>query len=273
MIMAVIVVLLMMSITTIALSGFLGYRDGGNQRQTIRAAAMVDTAFLQATLGFRDLESGQWEIAFNRCDYAAKQMQPGNSAFQGAMASCRSTAMAAINATNTPTTAPSPVPPTLTPSTTPSGPSGDFSLDDMYNRAQDAIRKNDYETAVSWLEAVRAKDYTYRRLEVEDALVNAYLTLAGNYRFTKSYSQMIIVVRKAQKIRSIDNTDWVFTANMAELYMSARSHLDSQQYALAAQVFKTLMTSAPQFSDDLKTLACQAFQLAGDTTSQGQFCR
>jgi tetratricopeptide (TPR) repeat protein len=258
------VTLLVMAVATIALAAIAGWRDGGIARQTQRAVALVATLDRQATLGWQDIANQQYELAFSRCDYVVT-LQP----FYPEMHACMSTAQAALNATPTPTATPTPIPPTPTPSLTP--PSGGFSPEELFARGQEAVRRTDYESAMGWLEALRALDASYRRQDVEDMLVQIYLALGQQYRFEGRLSEMVNVIEKALKIRPLTGTDWGFTVDAAKLYMSARGYLDAGNAALAAQVFARLMATAPTFSSDTKALACQAFAAAGDVANAQKY--
>jgi tetratricopeptide (TPR) repeat protein len=260
------VMLLVMAVATIVLAGIAGWRDGGIARQTQRAAALAATLDRQATLGWQDITNQQYALAFSRCDYVVT-LQP----FYPEMHACMSTAQAALNATSTPTITPTPVLPTLTPAPSLTPPTGGFSPEELLARGQEAIRRTDYESAMGWLEALRALDATYRRQEVEDALVQIYQALGQQYRFEGRLSEMVNVIEKALKIRPLTGTDWGFTVDAAKLYMSARGYLDAGNNALAAQVFARLMATAPTFSSDTKVLACKAFAAAGDTASAQKY--
>ena len=275
----VVLILMGMALVTFALAALAGWRDGGLIRQTERAGAVAGTLDRQATLGWQDLADGRFELAFTRCDYVAT-LQPGYPDIR----SCVSTAQAGLNAspavtsTTTPDAAvspapvtPSPDPGSPTPSLTPPAHPGGFSTAELFARGEEAARRSDYENAVSWLEALRALDSSYRRSEVENMLLTAYQALGSQYRFEGRLSEMVVVIRKALRINSLSDTDWAFTIDAAELYLSARGYLEAGNIPLAAQVFRTLMERAPTFSTDTKTLACRAFSEAGDTAALSQF--
>jgi len=251
----------------IVLAGVAGWRDGGIARRTEQAHALNATLDRQSTLAWTNLGEGQFELAFNRCDYIST-LQP---LYPGAN-QCRATAQAALNASPTPTLTPTLIPPTLTPtiSLTPP-PAGAFNPEELLARAQEASRRSDYETAMAWLEALRAQDANYKRAEVESLLLKTYQALGSQYRFEGNYGAMIVVIEKALKINSLSDTDWGFTINAAKLYLSARGYLDAGNFGLAADVFRRLMSIAPTFSGDTKTLACKAFASAGDTGAFSQF--
>jgi tetratricopeptide (TPR) repeat protein len=263
----VLVVLLAMGLATVTFAGVAGWRDGGIARQTQRAVALAGTLDRQATLGWQDLENRQYELAFYRCDYVAT-LRPTYPE----MRACISTAQAGLNATSTPTATRTLTPATPTPSFTPPPEgSGAFSTEELFARGQEAMRRADYESAMSWLEALRALDANFQRREVEQMLLTTYQALGSQYRFEGRLGEMIVVIRKALRIDPLRDTDWAFTVNAAELYLSARSHLDAGNVALAAQVFRNLMSIAPTFSTDTRTLACRAFAAAGDSASMSQF--
>ncbi len=260
--------LLFMFVAVVGLAGLAGWRDGGIARQTQRAVALLGTLEGQLTLAANDLANQQYALARGRCQYILEQ-QPFN---RGA-AECLSTAQAGLLATATPT----PAPPTATPTAPPQAPtptlaSGAFTPEELFARGQEALRRSDWESAMSWLEALRALDGTFRRREVEDMLVTVYQALGNQYRFEGRLSEMVVVIEKALKIRALPDTDWQFTINATKLYLSARGYLDAGNYALAAQVFATLMEIAPNYLNT-RELACRAFASAADSANQARFCR
>jgi tetratricopeptide (TPR) repeat protein len=253
---------------SVGLSGLAGWRDGVVIMQTRKAATLVAYVGGQATLAHDDCDQGHYELCYERCKFIATQ-QP----FYPGMDACMSYAQLVLSVT--PTTLPSVAPPTPTLGPTLSvttGDGGDYSLEDLFARAQEAVRTSDYESAMKWLEALRGKDAEFHRKEVEDLLVKTYQALGNQYKYEGRLSEMIIVIRKALKIRPLPDTDWEFTINAAELYLSAKGYLDAQNYALAASVFGRLMDIAPTFMDT-KTLACQAFSGAGDTAAFAKYCQ
>lgn len=260
--------LLFMFVAVVGLAGLAGWRDGGIARQTQRAVALAGTVEGQLTLAANDLANQQYGLARGRCQYILEQ-QP----FNRSAAECLSTAQAGLLATATPT----PVPPTATPTPLPETPmptpaGGAFTPEELFARGQEAMRRSDWESAMSWLEALRALDGTFRRREVEDMLVTVYQALGNQYRFEGRLSEMVVVIEKALKIRALPDTDWQFTINATKLYLSARGYLDAGNFALAAQVFATLMEIAPSYLNT-RELACRAFNAAGDSANLARFCR
>ncbi len=257
-------------VAAVALAGVAGWRDGGVAKRQTQAATLITAVAHQATLARADLDGGRYELALARCAHIST-LQPLNP---GARA-CLSTAQAALSATATFTRTPVTPTPTRTPTATlpaPATPGAASSAEELYAQAQTAFRNEDYEAAMKWLEALRGlpADST-RRKEVEDLLVQTYLALADQYRFDGRYGEMVVVIRKALKIRPLPGTDWEFTAYAAELYLSARTYLDAGNVAEASKVFETLMSQAPAFSSDTKSLACQAFAAAGNRAAMTKY--
>jgi hypothetical protein len=181
-------------------------------------------------------------------------------------------AQLALSATPTPTVTPTvqPPTPTLTP-TLPPNEGGLPSPEELFARAQDTIRTEDYESAMKWLEALRGRDADFRRKEVEEMLVKTYLALAGRYKFEGRLSEMIIVVKKALKISTLPDTDWEHTAMVAQYYLDAKAALDAGNLALAEKGFSTLIEIAPTWLDT-RELACRTFTATGNTAQLQKWC-
>lgn len=260
-----------MFVTMVGLAAFAGYRDGGLIRRTQNAVAVVGTMDGQATLAWQDLDSGNFELADVRCKYVIEI----NPQYSG-MRNCISTAQAGIAALNaTPTFTPTPRPtdtpaPTLTP--VPVTPTG-VNAEALFIRAEEQIARQDDEAARRTLEALRGLDINFRRQQVEDKLVDVYLRLAQKYEFENRIAEMIVVISQAEKIRSLEQTKWPFTAYAAKLYLSAKGYYQAQNYPLAAQVFRNMFASGAENFLDTRKLGCDAFSKAGDTNAIAQYCQ
>jgi len=263
---AVTLALLCLFVTSVGLAALAGWRDGNQIKLTRQAATVVANIAEQATLAHDNCEQGRYELCMVGCQYIAT-LQP---AYPG-MAACIANAQIALSATPTPTTAPTNVPPTATPSPTFAPASdGSISREELLARGEEAVRNSDYESAMKWLEALRGLDVEFRRKDVEDMLVKTYVALGGQYKFEGRLSEMIIVIRKALKIRSLPDTDWEFTINVAEIYLSAKGYLDAGNIEMADKTFARLMEMAPTFMDT-KAQACKAFAAAGNTTASQKY--
>ncbi len=146
-------------------------------------------------------------------------------------------------------------------------------LQEFLARAQEAIRQNQYESAVAYLEAIREADKTFDANEVFNTLCSSYETLGRNYEASNQLSEMVVVINKALAMNcKLQDNNWSFTVDVVELYLSAKGYLDAGNYALADQVFLKLMNIDTGYLDS-KTLACQAFSKAGDTSALQTYCK
>jgi len=269
-----VVALIAIFFATVGLAAYAGVRDGQQDFRT-RAAATQAFAFDdQATRGAQDLADQQYEGALAHCGYVLTQ-QP----YYPGVARCAMTAQAALSATPTPsptftsTALPPSATPTLPPVETAAG-SADASItiDSQIGLAEQAYRSNDYERAQSLLEALRGRPdlNDKQRSTIDDDLFNTYIALAGQYKFDGNLSAMVIVIKAAEKIRSLQDTQWPGELDAAELYLSARGDYDAGNYAQAAKVFPTLLTRYPTYLD-AKTLGCASFAKAGDSADAKKF--
>lgn len=263
----VLVALVFMCVASISLAGVAGWRDGYTAFQTLKASTQVAYIEKQQALANDDLKNERYEIAFERCKYILT-LQP----YYPGAAACLTTAQLALSVTPTATTSPTPIPLTPTPAPTNTPGSGLPSAEELFIRGQTAIRDGNYETAMNWLEALRGLNANYRRKDVEDMLVKTYLALGDQYKFQGRLSEMVVVIKKALQIRDLGDTDWPFTINVTELYLSGRDYLNAENYTLASQVFERLMGMAPTYLDT-RDLACQAFTKAGNTAAFTKYCQ
>lgn len=267
---AVFLGIVVMFVAGVALAGFAGARDGRNLRLQAQSGTLTAGYFEQATLAYQDLDNGLYELALERCNYLIAQQVN----FPGAD-ECIRRAQVALAATNTPTPTPEPtaIPATNTPPPTAqiANPDGTIDSAQLLALAQTAFDSGNYTDAEAYLEALRGQDANFERSRTEALLFETYLSLAAQYKASGELSQMVIAARKAGLIRSLDSTDWQFTINTTELYLSAKGYLDAQNYAESARVFGILIQQAPTYLDT-KVLACEAFTKANDTTRYNQYC-
>ncbi|MEP7286310.1 MAG: hypothetical protein ABI947_11135 [Chloroflexota bacterium] len=248
-------------VTAIGLAGLAGWRDGVTESQSRKAAALVGTLGAQATLASQDCANGRFELCNERCKYVetAQPYYPG-------MTACMSSAKLALSATPTPgaTSTPTIQPTTAAPLTPTLAATSNDLRETLYVQGQTAVRLNNYDETVKWFEPLRGLDPDFHRKEVEDALVVAYQAQGDRYKADGRLSEMVVVIQKALKIRSLADTDWAFTINVAQLYLDGKGYLVAGNYIAAATVFTKLMVMAPTFRDT-EALACQSFAKIGDT--------
>lgn len=267
---------------TVGLAGLAGYQDGVKLAATSQMNTEISDIGTQESHISQDQQSGRWEPVLARCQYVAT-LRPGDPAMENCInqAELALSATPTLSATFTPTTAASvpttvsslvpvvvsDVTPTVTVNPT------DALLLDLWTRAQEAFRQNQYETARSYLEALQEADKTYNAHDVVGMLCSTYEALGTIYQNPAQLSQMVIVMTKALTINcTLQRTDWAFTVNAAELYLDAKGYLAAGDYSRADTVFKRFIAMAPGYLNG-KTLACQAFAKAGDTTATQTYCQ
>ncbi len=254
-------------VVTLGFAMLAGYRDGTNEVQARQAVALRGTLGAQATLANDDCQNSRFELCELRCAYIATA-QPGYAG----VSDCLATAQLALSVT--PTSSPTisaNLSPTAaqvqsTPSATFVTPTSAFSSTNLFIQGQEAFHNADWQNAMTDLEALSEQDPTYQASQVADMLVQTYEALAQQYKNSAELSQMIIVIDKAQNIRSLDGTDWAFTKNVAQLYLDGKGYLATSDYARADTVFNRLMPMAPLFLDT-SAQACKAFKGANDSTA------
>ncbi len=254
-------------VTSVGLAGYAGWRDGAVSVQTRKAATLVSYLGVQATLARGDCDEGRYELCYERCAYVATQ-QPG---YLG-VTSCMTLAELELSATPTPSPLPTIAPATPTPTIAPTvNSSGLPSPEEMFARAQEAVRIEDYETAMKWLEALRGVNADFRRKDVEDMLVKTYVALGTRYENEGRLSEMTIVIKKALQIRNLPD-DWQFKVDTAApLYLDCRGYVDGGNYQMADKACALLMERAGTYLDS-KALACKGFSGAGDAEQLKKWC-
>jgi len=267
----VIATMLVMFLAIVGLAGVVGYRDGSNDAATHAAVARVVAINTQIPHIQTAVQTGDWQDALLRCTYVGT-LQPGDAG----ITQCIANAQQALSATPTSNPTRTPLPAAVTPmlattsaaltialTSTPAAPAPQ----EWLAHAQEAIRQNDFETAISYLEAIRSTDATFDQQEVTTTLCSTYEKLGSQYDRPETLSKMVIVINKALKMQCRLSVDtWAYTVNAAQLYLDAKGFYDAGSYAQADTDYRKLMSLAATYQDS-KTLACQAFSKAGDSSA------
>ncbi len=279
--------LLLLFVAIVGLAGVSGYRDGVNDAATYGANTRIAAIGTQIPHIVQDLQAARWDSALARCQYVDR-LRPGDQN----IARCIAQSQQGLSATPTftPTATPLPATSTVAPTVTPTNASvgiatqaatlaatsadnAAFAPQAWLARAQEEIRKGNYETAMNYLEAICGADAAFDKQEVETTLCSTYETLGNQYQSDNKLSEMVIVITKAEAMNCHLNPQsaWDFTINAAQLYLDAKGFLDAQNYSLADRDYLKLMAIAPGYMDTAK-LACQAFGKAGDTAASKKYC-
>ncbi len=134
---------------------YFGYQDGIRIRLSRQASQIAIAAKTQFDLGNKDLADGNYESARKRFEYVA-QIAPG---FPG-ITQKLTQVMVVLTHTDVPTAAP-----TLTPVITPTP--DNRGVEDLIKQAQDNLRKQDWDGAITTLDNIRKVDPTYRAVDVD----------------------------------------------------------------------------------------------------------
>jgi len=272
-------------VALVGLAGVAGYRDGVNDGATRAAGTRISAINTQLPRIADDLHAGRFDLALKRCQYVAT-VRPADPQ----IVQCLSQAAQALSATPTPspsatatgtaTVAISPTASALPASTTPNVPptatlNGTTGfLDSLWAQAQDSLRKNDYATAIQDLEALREYDPTYNARQIFQTLCSTYETQGRQNEANNQLSEMVVVINKALKLNcTLKATDWTFTIDVVELYLSAKGYADAGNYALADKIFRDQLMPIDSGYLDTKRIACDTFTKAGDTAAFNQYCK
>lgn len=185
-----------------------GYFAGINQRQVDQRLAVAAQADEQFKLGIEDLAAGRFETARQRFEYVIRL----NPSYPG-VADRLAEALLALNA---PTTAPTPVH-TPTPNLAP--------VEDLFNQAKAAYDNQDWSAAIDTLVALRAKDPSFRPIQVDGLLYGALRARALHLiRFDWDLEQGLYDLARAERFGPLDS-EAVSWRTSARLYLSANSNM------------------------------------------------
>jgi len=154
---------LVILVLIIAISAFLGYKGGIQQRTQLESTQVAQALQEQFELGVKDMEEGRYEIARQRFDYVL-QLDPSYPGITEKLAEV----LLVLNATATPTIVPTNTPVPITPTPDLRG------EEELMAQAKDFLVNKDWSNAIETLENLRKKNPTYKAVEVDDML---YLAL------------------------------------------------------------------------------------------------
>jgi tetratricopeptide (TPR) repeat protein len=205
----------------IAISGVGGYLVGNNQgleRKTETVKAITDEQF---DLALEDLDAGRFDIARQRLEYISN-LDPSYPQVAEHLA-------VALLALNAPTATPIPQV-TPTPNLAP--------VEDLINLALSKIAEEDWTSAIEALLTLRAKDPTYRSVDV-DGLLFTSLRNRGMLRITLGLMEEgLYDLSLASRFGPLD-LNAINLKSLAEQYLLANSYY-GLNWAMAAELFAQL---------------------------------
>ena len=208
-------------IIAIGFSGLVGYWVGTKQGQETRSEAVRKITDEQFQLAIEDLGAGRFEIARQRLEYISR-LDPTYPQVAEHLAE----ALLALNAA---TATPLPIA-TPTPNLAP--------VEDLFSLAEAKIIDEDWTAAIEALLALRAKDPTYRSIDVDGLLFTA-LRNRGMQRITIGMMEEgLYDLSLASRFRPLDNNA-IQLKSLAEQYLLANSYY-GLNWAMATELFAQL---------------------------------
>jgi tetratricopeptide (TPR) repeat protein len=223
-------------LSALILVGALAFTQGRSANASQQSEQLSRALFEQFELGVADLDAGRYEIARQRFEQIIRY----DPAYPGAE-DMLVEALVHLNVpTLTPTSAPTPTP-------DPSPP------EDLFAQAQAAIKAGDWTLAIDKLLALRAKDQTFRSIDVDGlmyiALRNRGMQLISNGEMEEGLYNMSL----AERFGPLDR-DAMFRQSLAKQYLLANSYI-GLNWGRAAELFGPLCAqgattdSCPKYAD------------------------
>lgn len=237
------VVLLVIAVVFAAAGGYVA---GQRKRSDVRAGDIAQVAQQQFDLGLEDLAAGRFELARQRFEYVIR-LDPTfpQAAEQLAIA------LVGLNAPVA-TVAPLATP---TPNLAP--------VEDLFAQALAAYENKDWNVTIDTLLALRAKDASYRAVEV-DGMMYAALRNRGvqHIRDEGLLEEGLYDLSRAERFAPLDNEAEQYRG-WAELYLQANSYF-GVNWAQAVYYFAQVYIVAPYITNDVYLKLATSAQKYGD---------
>jgi tetratricopeptide (TPR) repeat protein len=237
---------LLLLLVALVLGGISGYWVGKRQREATQREAVAERAIEQFNLGIEDLQAGRFELARQRFEYVIR-LDPTYPAAPERLAE----ALVALHsgvATVSPLATPTP---NLAP------------VEDLFTQARASLDQQDWTTAIDLLIGLRAKDGTFRAVEVDGMFYNAFRN-RGVQRISEQglLEEGIYDMSRAERFAPLDRDadNW---RSWAELYLQADSYM-GLNWAKAAQYFAEVFAVAPYLRGDAYLKYATAAQEYGE---------
>jgi tetratricopeptide (TPR) repeat protein len=220
-------------IAAVVLAAVVGYRSGQNQRRTLLAATLARAADEQFQLGIEDLEAGRYELARQRFEYVIR-LDPSYPNVAQRMAEALVGVGGAL-ATPVPIASPTP---NLAP------------VEDLFTQALAAHLNSDWDTVIDTLLALRAKDATYRAVEV-DGMMFSSLRNRGLKRIKSEglLEEGLYDLSLAERFAPLDSEAEEYRG-WARMYLLANSFV-GVNWAEAVYYFGQVYLAAPYITNDV----------------------
>jgi len=241
-------------VVALALAGLAGYRTGLRQRENTRQRAILTQADEQFRLGLQDLEAGRYELARQRFEYVIR-LDPIYPEAPEKLAA----ALVALKAPLAPQILPTPTA-NLAP------------VAELFDQAKASFDQGKWDVTIDTLIALRAKDSTYRAIEV-DGMLYASLRNRGVEQISNQgrLEEGIYDLNRAERFGPLDQEadNW---RSWADLYLLANSYVGAN-WAQAAYYFSQVYVVAPYLRNDAYIKYALSAQAYGDQlVASGDAC-
>lgn len=240
-------------VSIIALGGVAGLRDELNAISTEAASTQVAEVATQYALGEQDLAAQRYEMAAIRFGFVMTEMPEYADAGQQLQ---NVEQLLAVSPTPmaTPTVAISPTAAASSNSDdsadtinadSPTPTTDAFSAANLYGLAETAMNFGDYEDAIEWLEALVVVDPTYRRAEVQQMRLDAYIAQGRLYLRSQNddgeerLAQGVQLINRASELGEVPG-EVLYEADFVARYLAARAYVEGGAYAQAIEVLTVL---------------------------------
>jgi tetratricopeptide (TPR) repeat protein len=225
--------LLLALVLALVIAAAGGYFAGESKRLGDEAATRARVADEQFQLGLDDLSNGRYEIARQRFEYVIR-LDPSYPNAPDRLAQ----ALVALNKPLTTFAAPATPTPNLAP------------VQDLFTQAVAADQNNDWDVVIDTLLALRAKDATYKAVEVDGMMYSA-LRNRGLKRIKSEgmLEEGLYDLSLAERFAPLDNEAEEYRG-WARLYLLANSFF-GVNWAEATYYFGQVYITAPYITNDV----------------------
>ena len=246
------------------IGGVLGYNTAISARQAEYTRRSMMAAAEQYQMALADIEQGKFQNAKTRLDYVIEV----DSAYPGAMETYQ-TVMLALYPTASPT-------PMMTATPAPTATVDTRGEEEMFQAIQQAVYSQNWEYAISMINALRDRNISYRGIEV-DGLYYIALRNYGIQQINAGYLENgVYNIALAESFGPIDNQADSLR-NAARAYLSGAGFWEInwnkalEYYSNAAQVMPNLMDRATGLTANQR-YAEASFAVAGEYTAREDYC-
>jgi tetratricopeptide (TPR) repeat protein len=216
--------------------GAIAFTQGRSVNRNLQSEQLSRALFEQFELGVADLDAGRFEIARQRFEQIIRYDPSYPGAEDMLVEALVHLNVPTLTPTSAPTSTPDPSPP-----------------EDLFAQAKAAIEGGDWTLAIDKLLALRAKDDTYRSVDVDGlmyiALRNRGMQLISNGEMEEGLYNLSL----AERFGPLDR-DAMFRQSLAKQYLLANSYI-GLNWGRAAELFGPLcdqgatVDSCPKFAD------------------------